>query len=426
MAGLVAALLLAACGSWSLWATAGLESSLFAALTLAGALLHLRERERGGPPLSAAAWGLVAMTRPDGIILFAVSGLFKAGDAALRARNEGSGSDVLRREVAQLALYAGIFAALFVPYFAWRYSYYGWLFPNTYYAKVGSGIAQYNRGIYYVLLFSQEYGIWLLLLVPLATALGAMRRGPAAYVLCLILAWMASSVYVGGDALLRYRLLVPTLPLFYALATASAASLISALPEASGVSQQERRIRQGAIGLVAVALLAFTLYPSANGSGAAGVRLEPAALEYRTAIGRWMRDNMDADATIALVPAGTIPYESHLRTIDILGLTDEHIAHRDVHLGGFAAGHEKYDSDYVLDQKPQVILLYDGLTFLPLRRTDYNVPSVLIPGVSDLAHNARLDADYLPRAVQFTNGLWLNMLVRRDAEALLNKTQAIQ
>ena len=33
------------------------------------------------------------------------------------------------------AAWLAAFAALFVPYFLWRWHYYGWLFPNTYYVK---------------------------------------------------------------------------------------------------------------------------------------------------------------------------------------------------------------------------------------------------------------------------------------------------
>lgn len=42
------------------------------------------------------------------------------------------------------------FSFLFVPYFYARYLYYGYLLPNTFYVKVGSGIAFIQRGIDYI------------------------------------------------------------------------------------------------------------------------------------------------------------------------------------------------------------------------------------------------------------------------------------
>src|SRR5581483_7971865 len=71
--GLVAALLLAACGSWAAWATAGLENPMFGAIAVVAVLLHLREQDGQRMPLSGAAWAVAAMTRPDAIALAGMS-----------------------------------------------------------------------------------------------------------------------------------------------------------------------------------------------------------------------------------------------------------------------------------------------------------------------------------------------------------------
>ena len=61
---------------------------------------------------------------------------------------------------------------------------------------------------------------------------------------------------------------------------------------------------------------------------------------------------------IASTPAGSIAYHSSHPVIDMLGLTDENIAHGDAGpMGGGRAGHEKGDGAYVLSRRPEVILL---------------------------------------------------------------------
>jgi arabinofuranosyltransferase len=415
-AGLVAALLLSTCGTWAVWATAGLEAPLFAALALASVLLHIREQRRPRIPASGAVWALVAMTRPDGLLLVAVSGAFKLGEATARTLRPGRPRwRALIVEPVSLAIWGVGFVALFVPYFAWRYDRYGWLFPNTYYAKVGASFDQYTRGLDYLAAFSQEYAGWLLLLVPLAIALTAIRRAPALYVLALVAAWMGYVVYVGGDSLARFRFLAPILPLAYPLVAASGAALIAPL-----TLDRKRWMVEASASLAVASLLAFNLHASAADFALPKERL---AVTQRVEMGRWLHDNVPQSTTIAVIPAGAIPYESGLRTIDMLGLSDEHIAHRDLPLGEFPAGHEKYDSQYVLDQRPDIILLTDALQTVAWSESDYlTLDAGVIPARIDMLKQQRLWDEYAARSVRLPGGLWFNLLVRRDAEDVIAKT----
>lgn len=422
VAGVVAALLLSASGAWAIWVFAGLEAPLFATLALAAVLLHFQERRRGWLPASGAVWALAAMTRPDGILLFALSGPFKAAEGALRARaTEQHRARAWAVEAGRVALWLAAFAAVFVPYFLWRYQTYGWYFPNTYYAKVGGGIDQYERGLNYLVAFSQEYGGWLLLLVPIAIALTPMRRWAALYALTLVLGWMAYVTYIGGDSLLQYRFFAPLLPMFYVLIAASGAALVQSV-------RFEREpplvARQAALAVAVLALAAFTMRASNDPGAVDAWHGERQGVEDRVTIGRWLRDNVPDSTLIAVVPAGAIPYESRLRTIDMLGITDEHIAHRNIDLGLFPAGHEKYDPEYVLDREPDIILLTDDLSERPWARADYaTVQTSLIPARSEMYKQKRLWDEYEPRAVEVQEGKWFNLLVRKDALAVLAETE---
>ena len=73
--------------------------------------------------------------------------------------------------------------------------------------------------------------------------------------------------------------------------------------------------------------------------------------------GLWLRENVPPDSLLATNTAGSVAYYSRLKTIDMLGLNDEHIAHREVKtLGKGFAGHEKGDGKYVLSRKPDYIM----------------------------------------------------------------------
>jgi flagellar basal body-associated protein FliL len=107
----------------------------------------------------------------------------------------------------------------------------------------------------------------------------------------------------------------------------------------------------------------------------------------------------------------------------MLGITDEHIAHRKLDIGDLAAGHEKYDTEYVLDQEPDIIILVDYLTAEPLGEAAYgNLGGVFIPALTDMLGNERLLEEYERRSVQLEDK-WLNLLVRKDAKTALAATQ---
>jgi hypothetical protein len=107
----------------------------------------------------------------------------------------------------------------------------------------------------------------------------------------------------------------------------------------------------------------------------------------------------------------------------MLGLNDEHIAHRDLPLGEFPAGHEKYDSQYVLDQRPDIILLTDALQTAAWSQSDYLTQDAgVIPARVDMLKQQRLWDEYAARSVRLSDGRWFNLLVRRDAERVMAKT----
>ncbi|MFH1469118.1 MAG: hypothetical protein ABIO70_32320 [Pseudomonadota bacterium] len=132
--------LLAASTQFVLWNSSGLENSLFCLLLAAGMFLTVREGEDGGRPWSALAWFGLAITRPEGPMYAALAFAALVVFHAHRALSGGDGSlgrRLLRGFLLPTVAWIAAFGIPFALYHWWRYSYFAWPYPETYYAKLG-------------------------------------------------------------------------------------------------------------------------------------------------------------------------------------------------------------------------------------------------------------------------------------------------
>ena len=131
-----------------IFATGGLETSLFSFLLLAGTVFLLLSN-RGLHLLTGFFLLVLAiMTRPDGALFYIFAFLYTA---LFKFRH----TDYKTYFTNQLALQLP-FIFIFLPYWIWRYTYFGWFFPNTFYAKSGMG-TYLEQGIKYILLYFNSY-----------------------------------------------------------------------------------------------------------------------------------------------------------------------------------------------------------------------------------------------------------------------------
>jgi hypothetical protein len=334
---LIAPLFLSINTCFAVWSIAGMEISFFTSLILLATTRYIYETQnREKMPLSPAIFGIASLARPEGLLFFGVTFIHQA-------------ILLLKKRVLPKKLFISLllFCSIFLPYYIWRYTYYGWPLPNTFYAKVGTGIEQYMRGILYIKNFLFEFSGWIFLVIPFA-----FRRlnSNLSYILIITISWLLYVVYVGGDALPAYRFLVPILPFLYLMTQEGAVSFYGAV---SG-----KKASVFIFVLIALGTL-FTAKNSLSGKSLEGVKIQASLTNVWTIVGKWLRENASPTDSVALSPAGAIPYYSKLYTIDMLGLNDLHIGH--MRLEGFGkgkfAGHEKGDGAYILSRKPTYILL---------------------------------------------------------------------
>ncbi|MBX0326703.1 hypothetical protein K2Z83_03270 [Oscillochloris sp. ZM17-4] len=351
--GFVAALVVGTSQSLLLYTArgAGLETGLFTLLALAGSACYLFADRR--PAMLATAGGilaLAAMTRPEGVMVFGITLL---ADSRLILAEWGRGRPVswrvyLRSTLHNLQWLASAFLLIFLPYYLWRLGYYGDLLPNTFYAKTGGGLRQVLRGLSYAGEFSLTLGGPLLLLICVPWVRGwrvtlASWRG---YLLPLALVYTAYIVAVGGDHFRGERFFVPVLPWLALLMADGLAALIPARPgRVATITLALLLAAGGTAALARSALIDTTI------SG-----VDESVWIWRD-IGWWMADNTSPDASLAALGAGAVAYYSQHPVIDLLGLTEKHIARITVStMGEGTAGHEKRDPAYVLhDRRPTYI-----------------------------------------------------------------------
>lgn len=307
------------------YGTSGLE-------TMLGALLVLSAVERAdrGAALSAGGLAILAtMTHPDHAIFYA-----SLGATLLFSPDRWR----------QLLRFGLPFVALYLPYFAWRWSYYGDFFPNTYYAK-SANLFYFSQGFRYLSISGFSTGLWMALPVAIYGVIRFRRLFIARYVAIAAPLFLAYVAKIGGDFMLG-RLLLPLLPPVYIVAELGIRAL----------AQQRRRWVQ------ALAVASLGLFCTA----AVPVRLIRVGEKYRhladertfypVATYRPFKLNVVywgwADAfnrifakltrkpTLAMGSLGIVGYRTSLRMVDSYGLVHRGVAHTRIRKRG-RPGHEK-------------------------------------------------------------------------------------
>jgi hypothetical protein len=330
--GALAPLMLALTASFACWSEGGLETALFTFLLTLGIFLYLDEElEERHWPLSGIVLALAAMTRPEGVLVFAALG----AHALLR-------DWITRRKLLPLRrrwVFLGGFLLIYLPYWIWRYDYYGHLFPNTWYLKGRE--SSWEMGLAYFASFLREVPVWLAL-VAAAIPFGfrryrALLLGVTALV---VVPYIVHVIRVGGDFMPLHRFFVPLLPLLYLVIQEGAAGLselVRSVPSSGRSARNPGRWARISVGSAVLGLLCLFAFHNArldtwylrsfsvDGIDSIG-KLKEFAAQW-SAIGRYLERTYPQDTSLVTSAAGAIPYYSRMRTLDALGLNDEYIAH---------------------------------------------------------------------------------------------------
>jgi arabinofuranosyltransferase len=338
--GGLAVVLLATRFDFAIYAHAGMETSLMTFLVTLGFVLYTLRLDLEQSLLAVGfVAGLVSLTRPEGVIFAA--GLVLTELTRVNVHQ-------MRRHVKRLVPLVLPTALMLVGYTIWRYSYYGDLLPNTYYAKVSDlEPVLVARGVFHLMkffIFGGGIAYWVPFLI-FATV--GWKKVEIRAMLVLIGLFAMFTVYTTGDWFPYGRFMQPVLPILI-------------IGTAGGLRLIQQRLNMN----LAVLTLVTAFFILSGNQNALRRNMEPAgeAFVHRDSVAVWTRlgrlfgeiKGHVPDLTVAAYPIGAIGYYSSATIIDMHGLTDRHIARNGVRLRGFVS-HERADTRYVLERRPDIL-----------------------------------------------------------------------
>ncbi len=344
----IAAILVGTSFDFAFWTLSGLESPLFIMLSLTGLYFTLKVVETPERLRYAIGSGLAlaaaTLTRPDGAVLVIALWIPWLIYRVLASRKLASVFE--HPFLTAFALYTCIVLA----HLLWRYSYYGQLLPNTFYVKVGATVSQVQRGINYIIDTTRFVGLMPLIPLALFALLPPAKDQNSEQlklwtsrlmVLSMAICYTAYLISIGGD-IFTTRLLMMVFVLVCFLIDIGINNLINV-----GVLLKIPISRVIPLSVLALALI---INPNRLHSHLAGAYI--GQINWNRT-GEWLRAHAEPTDTLAIDAAGSVPYFSGLRSIDMLGLNDAYIAHMSVRgMGRGVPGHEKFDPAYVYAKSP--------------------------------------------------------------------------
>lgn len=356
-------------------ALSGMEVILAAFLTLSGIYLHIRYRTAPGKKRYAetVVFALAALARPEAMQLPFLAIL--SDFLLMRAEKKRTLGELCTEALRHLLL----FFAILSPYFIFNIVTCGRFFPNTFAAKVGSGlfaaVAQRDPeelwralSLYPRVYLSAFLGLasrhslllyWLMFVGAAGIVARSFKADTKNRALIIPVVFLLYPVSVGivaprTDAVRwMFRYLGHLLPLYVAMGVVGLHDAIGyvegILKHLWAAEKTARTVARGlVIAVVPMLLLSLAVEEYENSKFyAQGVEN---INSMHVKIGRWMRENSPPDATLAANDIGAIAYFSERRVVDLVGLvTPDVLPYR---------GQPNGIYNFIVSKKPQYVIIF--------------------------------------------------------------------
>lgn len=293
------------------WASAsGMETILYAFLIL----LVLRLLINPAP-----AWwaiGLVAgaalWTRPDGLTLL--------GPVILVVLLQ---KHPVKYKIGAVLQFLGCWAALVLPYLLFNRMISGNWWPNTFYAKQAEYAIRLQVPFitrFLSLAMLPLVGSGVLLLPGLITGMWGWLRQRAWVPIAGFLWWLGITLVYALRLPLNYqhgRYLMPAMPVFFVLGIAGTAWMIQAISRDGLIQRLLWKTLVAAIGAVTVGFFSIGVWTYAQDVALINTEMVAAA--------RWVAQNTDPDALVAVHDIGAMGYFGQHRLLDLAGLVSPEV-----------------------------------------------------------------------------------------------------
>lgn len=365
---IIPVILLVFTGAFTYWSVSGMESSMFIFFAMISIYYYIKEKDSGDINYKFAVYLFVAsLTRPEGLYLFFIILFHKVVVTFAAKKNLGESIKILFSKN-NLITYL-IFIIPTGLYILFRLSYYGYPFPNTFYAKTGISWVYIQAGLDYTWSFFKSYMLYgLVYLLPLILFKVKRNFFEISFLYILTFFYTLYIISVGGDVLQLHRFFLPILPFFYIL---FAKFLKYVFENLRSKSPSFNFSTYSFIFLAVTVSIALFNYYSSKDKIKDVTELENGLVDKMRLAGTWFHQEQvkkGQPMTIVATTIGAVSYYAGLdvSVIDMLGLTDKEIAHNpqlipEISEGSVGWKERNYNVSYVLSRKPDYIYFSTGL-----------------------------------------------------------------
>lgn len=320
-----------------IWSVSGFEIMLYMSIQILIFYLILNsDTIKINPFILSLLIFLVTISRPEGI-LFSVCYLFFVFTVS------GDKSYTLKVSSVYFITLSGLLL--------FRYFYFGDLLPNTYYAKIGHSIfgsyelKSYKNGLFYLKDFFLHNIQFIPLIILIPVSFKFLKKNKFfIFTLTVVLLQFGFVIFAGGDWMVQYRFIVPAIPYLSVLTFVC----LRYLKEKYNFNRYSTALTS-----VFFIILMTISYISEDKSV---IKKETVMWNRLKEITPELKKIIPSGSVVANGSSGIIPfYLDDVRFIDLVGLTDRHIAKNGYRHGSWF---EKSLPEYVYALNPDWIVMW--------------------------------------------------------------------
>lgn len=347
------------------WGVSGMETSLFVLLTMITLNRFITGSREAVDTVFVIMSVLNSLTRPEGILIFLLIISFSLTREIIGNRTGiVSISRLFNSKIGKEIIFYSIPVII---YLTFRIFYYGYLFPNTFYAKTGLNAEYLSRGVDYVVSgIGTNFFYGILLILPALNFFRTNLSSVTKFYFYFIILYFVFIVLIGGDVLPVDRFILPVIPLVFVF---SSITLYR-----TGSSANGRFIKNAILILFVLTFsLSGILNYNYNKSEMETKRSYEVGLVGKMSVyAEWLKRIENEKGfkpggfSVALSTIGAFSFYSGATIIDIVGLTDQFIAHNPLEVEGIDDElpvlwkERRYNAEYVLKRKPDYIIFPAG------------------------------------------------------------------